>query len=564
MKQKPIITSQVYVKLNGEPLSPELLERLVAVTVDQHVHLPAAFTIRLHDTGLELLDEGPFDLTQRIEISGETPDGRSHTLIAGEITALEPAFAEGMTAELVLRGFDQAHRLYRQTKSRTFINHKDSDIARKMAGEAGLRADVEDTAIVYNHLFQENQSDLAFLQQRAQRIGYECYVTENSLVFRAPRQDEDSATLTWGDDLVTFHPSITLAEQVAEVQVRGWDPAAQRPILGKAVQKNGRLYPQTPAADDVGLQTDALGAGKEVWVDWPVVSQAEADLLAAARLDTLSGAYLTAEGEAFRRPDVKAGRLVKLKALGKRLSGSYLVTRVTHTYTAAGLRAYFHVQGSRNGMLSELLRPERPSSRWAGVVTAVVTNTDDPQQWGRVKLKFPWLSDDAESDWARVMGAGGGPQAGFSATPGVGHEVLVAFELGDFGRPVVLGGVWNGQHALPPAVASAGQGEKPQVRCWRSLSGHHITMHDNADNKITVQTAAGHQLLLDDANKRITITSSGGLTLTLDDNDQAITIEATGPVQLKAGGDMALTAGGSLALEAGKEVNVKGSKINLN
>ena len=102
------------------------------------------------------------------------------------------------------------------------------------------------------------------------------------------------------------------------------------------------------------------------------------------------------------------------------------------------------------------------------MVTAIVTNTDDPNDWGRVKVKFPWMTDDAESDWARVAGIGAGPEAGFFVMPDVDDEVLVTFAHGDFSQPFVLGGLWNGQNNPPPEAAGAASGEKPLVRTWHS------------------------------------------------------------------------------------------------
>ncbi|MGB4868916.1 MAG: hypothetical protein WBP47_02670, partial [Candidatus Promineifilaceae bacterium] len=72
--------------------------------------------------------------------------GNSFKLITGEITALEPRFEEGMVAELLVRGYDKSHRLYRETKSRAFLNKKDSDLAADIAQAAGLQADVESTS----------------------------------------------------------------------------------------------------------------------------------------------------------------------------------------------------------------------------------------------------------------------------------------------------------------------------------------------------------------------------------------------------------------------------------
>src|SRR5207245_3818990 len=47
-----------------------------------------------------------------------------------------------------------------------------------------------------------------------------------------------------------------------------------------------------------------------------------------------------------------------------------------------------------------------------GVVIAQVTDNNDPNNQARVKLKFPWLDDNYESDWARVTQLGAGPNSG--------------------------------------------------------------------------------------------------------------------------------------------------------
>jgi uncharacterized protein involved in type VI secretion and phage assembly len=308
-----------------------------------------------------------------------------------------------------------------------------------------------------------------------------------------------------------------------------------------------------------------------VIVDQPVFSQSEAAFLAAARLNEISGAFVEAEGIAFRKPEIKAGKVIQLEQLGKRLSGSYLVTQVTHRYTSEGITSTFAVRGSRTGLLADAITPYVPLDRWPGVVPAIVTNTDDPEKWGRVKVKFPWMADDAESDWARVVGSGAGPNAGFCSIPEVNDEVIVAFSHGDFGQPIVLGGVWNGKDALPPQVANAAKNEMPKVRAWQTPKGHQITLYDNADNKVEVKTAGGSQVLLDDAGKKIIVKSSGGLSITLDDGGSKIIIDSKGDIELNATAGLTLKANGPLKatgatmnLEASGPVTIKGAMINLN
>ena len=62
----------------------------------------------------------------------------------------------------------------------------------------------------------------------------------------------------------------------------------------------------------------------------------------------------------------------------------------------------------------------------------------------RVKVTFPWLSEDEESHWARISCLMAGDKRGALFLPEVGDEVLVAFEQGSFQRPYVLGGLHNG------------------------------------------------------------------------------------------------------------------------
>jgi phage protein D len=571
----------IEIKVQGTAVAPAVLHALLEAVVDQHTHLPHMFTLRLHDPDLELTNSGPFDLAKEVEISIIDPDGPTVQLIKGEITALEPEFQQGMVTALIVRGYDKSHRLFRETKSQAFLNIKDSDLASQIAGNAGLSTAISATNTVYDHIYQDNQSDLAFLMQRAWRIGYECFVDDGKLYFRKPPTSGEKVTLVWGIDLASFYPVMTLAGQVDEVVVRGWDVDKQQAVVGQA--KQGALYPKTGESKDGAKWAQTFGTGKRVVVDIPVANQAEANVLAQARLDEISGLFVEAEGEVVGRPEIRAGKFVEIEGVGSRFSGTYMVTESRHRYDSHGLTTTFAVRGTRTGTLTEQLARQEPLRRWMGVVTAVVTNSDDPNDWGRVKLKYPWMADDAESDWARVIGPGGGPKAGMVMIPDVNDEVLVAFEHGDFNRPFVIGGLWNGQHALPPAPLAAAAGEKPMARVWQSRTGHYVVMHDDDDNKVEMATAAGHVVLLDDKNKKMEITTSGGhkVTLddqgkkleivsggghkvTLDDNGRKIIIESGGQLEIKSSTGLKIESGGTMDIKATGSLSLKGAVVKIN
>jgi len=568
MSEKTELTSQIQITVGGKIVDGTLLSTLVEVSVEQHTYLPDMFTVRLFDTDLKLLDKGPFDLAKEIEIKAETADHKLVLLLKGEITALEPEFHDGMTAELVVRGYDKSHRLFRETKSKTFLNTKDSDLVGEIASAAGLTPKAEATTEVYDHIYQHNQSDLAFLMQRAWRIGYQCCVEEGTLHFRKPPESPKKIELTWGQEMLSFMPRMTLAEQVDEVKVQGWDVMKKEAIVGEA--KQGKLYAGIKDPKNGAAWAGSFGTGKHVIVDQPVVSQAEANTIAEARLNEISGAFVEAEGVAFRRPDIRAGKMVSLRGLGQRFSGDYLVTSATHRYTMEGLTTTFVVRGARSGLLTEQMLQREPLERWSGVVPAIVTNTDDPKDWGRVKVKFPWMSDEEESDWARMVSAGAGPEAGFYLIPDIDDEVMVTFIHGDFSQPIVLGGVWNGKNKLPEEALGAPKGEKPLVRTWHSRTGHKMVMYDNADNKIEIVTANGNlSLVMDEAGDKLTIKCSGDIQFKADGSLEIkagaeVKIDAGTGVKIEAGSNAQLKAGANLDLEGSAQTNVKGAMVNLN
>ncbi len=558
MPEETSLASQVSIKVDGNEVQSDTMGKLAAVMVDQHAFLPAMFTIRFYDADLSITDSGPFNLTKPVEIAAKDADNNSIILIKGEITALEPEFGENMIPEFVVRGYDQTHRLFRETRSRAFVNVKDSDLAQQIAGGLGLQMQVDATQTVYDHVWQSNQTDLGFLMQRAWRIGYECYIDDQKLYFRKPPNDEQAAiTLGWGQDLKKFTPRMTLSEQVDEVVVRGWDAKEKREIVGRA--DTGSLYPAIEEDKNGQAWAHDFGTGKKIVVDQPVVSQAEADVLAAARLDEISGAFVDAEGMATRRPDIRAGKKVKLENLGNRFSGEYLVTSAVHHYTPEGLTTHFRVSGSRLGLLSEMGSPESVKPVWNGVVIGQVTNTDDPEDRGRVKLKYPWLTADVESDWAKVLGMGAGPNCGFYVIPAVNDEVLVAFEHGDIHRPYVLGGLWS-QNAAIPGSASASAGDEAKVRVMQSIDGHIIAMYDNDQKKIEILTKDGRKITLSDADRKIIIENSN-VTLTLEESN--LKVEAVSNLTLEAQ-QIKLSASSGIEIDGGAKVDIKGGQINLN
>lgn len=163
-----------------------------------------------------------------------------------------------------------------------------------------------------------------------------------------------------------------------------------------------------------------------------------------------------------------------------------------------------------------------------GVVVGLVAEVADPEGLGRVRVSFPWLPDGSESTWARVAAPLAGAERGLFFQPEVGDEALVAFELGDFSRPYILGYLWNGSDA-PPAT-------DPALRLIHTVAGHRITLDD---------TEGSEQVVIEDG--------SGSNRIVL--NREGITIESSGTVTIK---------GTQVEIEASAKLSARGTPIHLN
>lgn len=132
-----------------------------------------------------------------------------------------------------------------------------------------------------------------------------------------------------------------------------------------------------------------------------------------------------------------------------------------------------------------------------GAVVGIVSNVADPDGLGRVKIRYPWLKDDSESPWARVVSFMAGAGRGAVFRPDVDDEVLVVFDHGDMRFPYVLGAVWNGKDAMP---RERGSDSDNAIRLIKSRSGHQIVFDDTSGSeKVTVIDKAGNSIEMSSA-----------------------------------------------------------------
>ena len=541
------------VEVEGRPLAADVETLLEQVVVDDHLHLPDMFMLAFRDGGHQVARQAQLHIGSKVKIGVPGPEGSgTQTLIEGEVTALEAEY-DGAGSRAVVRGYDGSHRLHRGRVTQTYQNVKDSDIARTVAQRAGLQAGtIDDSSATHDHVSQVNVSDWDFLKARAAEIGFEVAVSEGKLHFRkpnpsrqAPAQGDfrasDPLQLVFGKDLLEFRPRVSSSEQVKDVKVRGWDLKAKQAVIGAAPA--GTTSVQLPASPADLAQK--FGGPTFVAVDHPLSTQREVDATAKAMAEQIGSAVAEAEGVARGNPRLRAGAAISVGVVAEDFIGRYTLTHTRHVFDSRGYRTRFEVSGRQDrSLLGLVANGVVPTSAAGppvyGVVVAQVTNNDDPEKLGRVKLKFPWLSDTYESDWARMTQFGAGPDSGAVFLPEVNDEVLVAFEFGDVRRPVVVGGLYNGR-------------DKPRL-------GDGLLDNGKVKRRGVVSRKGHRFVFLDDAGKSgiALITSNGSIRISLNETKNEVHLFCQGKIRIEAQDELSIKGQQKVTIQAGTQLEMTG------
>lgn len=210
-------------------------------------------------------------------------------------------------------------------------------------------------------------------------------------------------------------------------------------------------------------------------------------------------------------------------------------------------------------LLRSVLAEHFEHDRFFGVVTGVVSNNQDPEGMHRVKVRFPWLGDDVESQWARVASPMAGSGRGVYFLPEVDDEVLVAFEHGSVDHPYVIGSLWNGCDQAPEDNSSG----QNNPRAIHSRSGHVLRMDDSSGGeKIEIIGKGGRSKIVIDASAN-TITIEASSDISVRSSSGKLTLEGNG-IELTSQAGVTIRATQSMSLEANSTLTIRGTTVQIN
>ena len=402
---------------------------------------------------------------------------------------------------------------------------------------------------------QYKESDFDFICRLARRYGEWFYYDGQTIRFGAPSTDKVELQLNQDLDEFTFRAKsrpqnysyLGYDYQTAEVHTSSLRDEGQKnknPYIDKLIGASQNLYAKEPIGS---YNNSSLEGGQKELSDM-------VKLKAKAAHNML---YVQGKSE---NEQIKLGALVDIK--GKNINdtskedvyGTYIITSFSYTITVSE-----QYENSFEGVPQEIEIPDyfdEDAIPLSEDQFAVITDNNDPDGMGRVRVGFPWQAkNNVKTPWIRIATSHAGDSKGFYFIPEIGEEVLVGFEGGNAENPYVIGTRYNGKQKTSV--------KDPQQKIIQTKSGNKIILND-ADGSVFISDNGKASIKMDGAGN-IEVKADKQISFSVFGKKSAsITINEEGDVNIYAENQINLKAlGTQINLDTEGKIDILGDKVKM-
>ncbi|ALI03517.1 type VI secretion system tip protein VgrG [Pseudomonas sp. FW306-02-F02-AA] len=493
---------------------------------------------------------------------------RPFDALVAEIRQL-PADATAERYQLVLRPW--LWWLTLASNNRVFQNLATSDIVTtifKAHGFTDFQLKLTGSYTPREYCVQYGETDFAFVSRLLEEEGIFWFFTH----------EDGKHTLMLGDSNDAFvpipnGPKVTyLGQRMGERELHGIR-SGQVCVQAVAGVYRATDYEFTTPSTSLYGQAEAVAGPRSIY-EHPggYNAKARGDALTKQRVDGLRSQEKRFVGESDCRWLVPGHWFTLAGHDDPTLNIDWVVTAVTHEASHDSYRNRFDAIPKATPYRPARITPKPRMHTQTALVVGKSGEEIWTDQYGRIKLQFPWdrdgKNDESSSCWVRVVLPWSGKGFGMQFVPRIGQEVIVTFIDGDPDRPLVTGCVYNGDNALPYALpanqtqsgikthSSKGGDGFNELRFEDKKDAEEVFLQAQKDFKINVlndtTASVGHDEILTVKNARTRTVKEGDETVTLEKGKRSVTIQ-TGSDSLdvkdsrtvKVGADQKHSTGGN-------------------
>jgi len=556
------------VRIDGVDQSPEHISTVEIVQpIDSH-HV-ARVTFQGMDMENFESHERVFDTFKRfvgssisvvLEISESPESGTGiQEEFHGDITQVSFDSKEDDAATITITAHSPTIRMDGSVRNKLFHDKSASQIIQEVLGAHSITVGtVEATSTNFTYCVQYRETDYQFVCRLAAENGMFAYY--DGTTFQVKKAAGNTVEVEFRESLREFNVGVGTA--VEKFASETYNRAGKETLSG-ATSGNLRTalsgLPETAHAASRGMYPESSFVD-----DLAPNSQAEVDTSLEIAREASAAKMMPCYGR-VRLHALQLGEVVDVKGMGQAASGHYWLMKVTHTMQAGGYECEFEC------VPKEMAYPAvRPRPLFTGLQPAIVTDTADKDDNGKVKVKFPWFDGSSEAEtgiWIPVLTPHAGNERGFFCLPEVDDEVMVMFENGNPDKPLVVGSMYNGNDRAPTNHSAGFDGATNDLKVWRTKNDNEIYFKDedgaesvvisqkDGDNIIKL-TMDGPAIVIESANGDVTIK---GATIALESTTGDITIKSAGEMQMESTTKAVLKSGTDCEVKGGTNLKAEGA-----
>jgi phage protein D len=326
----------------GVPI--DLSDRILQFEFSDAIHKTDKASLQLDNSDLSLFDRADLASGALWELSWGYPGAMAapRRLIVRKLQGFETLTLEANSLGVLMD---------RQARTRTFRGKTRGQVAAQIAREYGfdgVALDADQDGEVLETITQAGESDARFLRRLAVADGNLFFVDETGFHFHPRRgQSAQPRRFTWRDpvhgDVLSIQVETNLAARVGRVEVKGRNPLTKQDVVAKAT-KDTTSRPTLATSVEVTEPVDGeTGFSARMVRLKMAATQTKAAPTAKGAKAAADAKFVQAEAPSVKMsmqvigdPSLRAGDLVEVAGVGRRLGGLYRMIEVKHQITSGG------------------------------------------------------------------------------------------------------------------------------------------------------------------------------------------------------------------------------------
>ena len=460
---------------------------------------------------------------------------------SGVITQIDSSRHSGHAGDIIISGFSPTYLMDNGPHRHSWEEKAIKDIAQDVVQhfpqnllQPGISPSYGETI---SYMVQYKETAWRFLSRICNTYGEWLMYDGQKLLIGPPQGSK--VKLIYGNTLNSF--DMAMAVRPTDFNVMAYDYVNTQVYDGQPSGIPGKAGLSELGKHVFQKSTQFYGTQPKLWNNDFLTNKKQLDDFVNARAIMQSSHMVKFHGNSGH-PAIQLGATVSVQ--GKNVFnqkdesfGDYTVVSVSHHCDGQGNYSNTFVSIPASLKMPPGAGMSEPHSE---TQSALVTDNNDSDGLGRVRVRFHWMKTDEKSPWLRVASPHGGDNKGIFFMPEVGEEVIVGFEGGSPAKPFVIGMLWNSN--AKTTFSNSGN----DVKAIQTRSGNLMVMDDN-EGSVHIADAKGNDIKIDGSGN-INITGSESIVLTCGNakiemkkdgtvkiTGKEITIDATDKATMKSG-----------------------------